>query len=37
MEVNALWKEMVKTKSNLDDLVEKNKDLDICQKQIGRI
>ncbi len=28
MEVNALWKEMVKTKSNLDDLVKKNKDLD---------
>ncbi len=28
MEVNELRLEMVKTKSKLDDLVEKNKDLD---------
>jgi uncharacterized coiled-coil protein SlyX len=28
MEVSALQKEMVRTKSKLDNLVEKNKDLD---------
>jgi hypothetical protein len=28
MEVFALWKEMIKTKTKLKDLLENNKDLD---------
>jgi hypothetical protein len=29
MEVYALWEEMIKTKTKLEDLLKKNKDLDL--------